>query len=133
MRGPKPDIVARSLRLRSLSTAAERRLWSRLRDRQLGGAKFVRQAPIGRFIVDFVCREKQVIVEVDGSQHLESSSDRIRDEFLRSRRYRVLRFWNSDVLTNTDGVCESIFAVLLETPPHPDPLPASGERGKTIK
>jgi very-short-patch-repair endonuclease len=88
---------------------------------------------MGRFVVDFVCREKRLIVEVDGSQHLESPKDRWRDEFLRIRNYRVLRFENNDVLTNPDGVCEAISVALLETPPYLDPLPASGERRKKIR
>ena len=133
MRESKPDVVRRSKRLRSAATDAERRLWSRLRNRQIGDGKFVRQAPIGRFVVDFVCRERQLVIEVDGGQHNGSIADRVRDEFLRSRRYRVLRFWDNDVLTNTIGVCEAINTALAETPPHPDPLPASGERGKVTQ
>ena len=129
MRGAKP-VTAQSKRLRATSTDAERQLWSRLRSRQVGDAKFVRQFAIGKFIVDFVCREQRLIVEVDGSQHLDSARDKLRDGFLRSRHYRVLRFWNNDVLTNTEGVCEIVRAAIVESPPHPDPLPASGEREK---
>jgi very-short-patch-repair endonuclease len=110
---------ARDLRLNS--TDAETRLWNHLRSRQLNGHKFVRQEPIGRFTVDFVCRERRLVVEVDGSQHADNPSDVQRDQWLVEHRYRVLRFWNHDVLTNTNGVLEMIAAALdAESPPHPD-------------
>jgi very-short-patch-repair endonuclease len=121
-------------RLRRNSTDAELRLWNRLRSRAIDGCKFVRQEPIGPYVVDFVCRERRLVIEVDGGQHNESDADRIRDQWLRNRNYRVLRFWNNDVLSNTNGVLETIaIALQEETPPHPTafggrPLPASGER-----
>jgi len=119
-------------RLRRDSTLAERKLWRYLRSRSLGGIKFVRQEPIGLCIVDFVCRQKRLVIEVDGGQHAESKSDAVRDRWLVDHRYRILRFWNNDVLQNIEGVWEVIFAAAsAETPPHPDPLPASGEREMT--
>jgi very-short-patch-repair endonuclease len=120
MRGAKEFSTNRSRELRNLSTDAESKLWNRLRARMLGGHKFVRQIPIGPFIVDFVCREKRLIIEVDGGQHATSTSDAARDKWLIGHRYRVLRFWNNDVLRNTDGVLESIAIALVEAPPHPD-------------
>jgi very-short-patch-repair endonuclease len=128
MRDEKPKIVRRIKRLRLVSTDAERRLWSRLRNRQIGGAKFLRQAAIGSLVVDFVCRERRLIVEIDGGQHLNSATDRMRDALLRSRNYRVLRFWNNDVLANSEGVFEAIGAALLETHPHPDPLTSKSDK-----
>ena len=104
--------------LRRESTDAERLLWFHLRDRRLG-AKFRRQQPVGPFIVDFLSVEAAVIVEVDGSQHQEAV-DAGRTRFLERRGYRVLRFWNNDVLGNIGGVLEVIATALGEAPPHPD-------------
>ncbi len=121
-------------RLRRTSTRAELLLWSKLRVRQLGSFKFVRQEPIGGYVVDFICRDRRVIVEVDGGQHATDPRDLVRDRWLRDHNYRVLRFWNNDVLTKMEGVLEPILSALrADTPPHPDrfalrPLPASGER-----
>jgi len=75
-----------------------------LRDRRLNGFKFVRQEAIGPFIADFVCREKSLIIEVDGGQHSESAKDAERAAFLSVQGYRVIRFWNNDVLTNREGI-----------------------------
>jgi hypothetical protein len=95
----------------------------------MGGFKFVRQQPIGPYVVDFVCREKRLVVEIDGGQHAESRRDAVRDRWLVDHRFRVLRFWNNEVLENIEGVWETIFAAAAAAaPPHPDPLPASGER-----
>jgi very-short-patch-repair endonuclease len=113
-------------RLRKTSTDTERQLWRHLRDRQLEGFKFRRQQPVGRYVVDFVSLEEKVIVEVDGGQHALDPGDQIRDEWLRSEGYQVLRFWNNQVLNNMEGVLETIRNALLT--PHPDPLP-QGERG----
>ena len=82
----------------------------RVRDRRLAGFKFVRQKSIGPYVADFLCRDRNLIVEVDGRQHAESESDQIRDAVLVSEGYRVLRFWNSDVLHNLNGVLETILA-----------------------
>ena len=134
MRGANKDRTDRARGLRRNFTRAELMLWNKLRSRQLGGFKFVRQEPIGRYIVDFVCRDHRLIVEVDGGQHATSKSDPMRDQWLREHNYRVLRFWNHDVLCNSEGVLGTILSVLLaDAPPHPvafgdRPLPASGER-----
>ena len=83
-------------------------LWNRLRNRQIDGHKFARQVPIASYICDFVCRERRLVVEVDGGQHSESASDEIRDRRLNEDGYRVLRFWNNDVLGNLEGVLMTI-------------------------
>jgi very-short-patch-repair endonuclease len=108
MRGPDKVRTERARRLRRQSTDAERKLWNRLRSRGIDGHKFVRQEPIGPFVVDFVCRESRLIVEVDGGQHATDQRDVVRERWLRDHHYRVLRFWNNDVLANTDGVLEVI-------------------------
>ena len=133
----KSSKIAFARRLRRGATDAERRLWYRLRSRQIDGVKFVRQEPIGPYIVDFVCREQQLIVEVDGGQHATDKRDAVRDVWLTNHGYRVLRFWNNDVLANTEGVLEAIAAALSDiadvrtrgATPHPDPLPARAGRG----
>jgi very-short-patch-repair endonuclease len=120
MRAANEIKTKRARRLRRSSTAAELRLWNRLRSRALGGYKFVRQEPIGPYVVDFICRERRLVVEVDGGQHAESVRDVVRDQWLAEHRYRVLRFWNNDVIGNIEGVLESIAAAVAEAPPHPD-------------
>ena len=96
-------------RLRRNSTEAERVLWRHLRNRQLGGCKFRRQQPLGSYVVDFACFEKRLIVEVDGGHHDEQASqDAKRDDWLRSRGYRVLRFWNNQILGDVDSVKQAI-------------------------
>ncbi|HEY8565776.1 MAG TPA: DUF559 domain-containing protein [Beijerinckiaceae bacterium] len=130
MRGAETVRTTRARELRRGQTEAEAKLWQRLKGRQLAGHKFVRQEPIGPYYADFACRERHLIVEADGSQHAESQHDQVRDACLRSRGYTVLRFWNHDILTNTDSVIDTIYASLHpEPPPHPNPLPARGERG----
>jgi very-short-patch-repair endonuclease len=95
-------------------TDAERALWARLRRRQVLGLKFRCQHPLGRYIVDFVCLERRLIIEVDGGQHLEQEGhDRERSSWLESQGYRVRRFWNSEVLATIDAVVETI-AMALE-------------------
>ena len=136
MRGANENKTDRARKLRHNSTRAELLLWNKLRSRQLGSFKFIRQEPIGPYVVDFICREHRLVVEVDGGQHATSMLDPIRDEWFRTRNYRVLRFWNNDVIGNIEGVLETILSALLaENPPHPNlvsdevrPLPASGER-----
>lgn len=113
--------VQRARRLRRDMTDAEKRLWRRLRE-ALPQAKFRRQSPIGPYIADFLSFRHMLIVEVDGGQHATSEAERDarRTAFLESQGYRVLRFWNNDVLQNTDGVLQMI---ALALGPHPDPLP----------
>jgi very-short-patch-repair endonuclease len=103
---------ARAQTLRAESTEAEKKLWRRLRDRRLGGAKFVRQEPIGLYYADFVCRACKLVVEVDGSQHADSAYDDKRDAALIALGYRILRFWNADVLGSIEDVCETIVAAI---------------------
>jgi very-short-patch-repair endonuclease len=109
-------------------------LWFRLRDRQLAGWKFKRQVPIDRFFVDFYCADAKLIVEIDGGQHGQiRERDATRTKVLEAMGYLVLRFWNNDVLLNTDGVLETILSTanqLKSEPPHPTPLP-KGEREPT--
>jgi very-short-patch-repair endonuclease len=97
-------------RLRLTPTDAETRLWSRLRKKQLDGFGFRRQHPLGPYVADFVCAEARLIVEVDGGQHAEEDDTRTR--WLEGRGYRVIRFWNSDVLANTEGVLLAILDAL---------------------
>jgi len=96
MRGASFSKTNRARTLRKNSTNAELRLWQRLRARALRGYKFVRQEPIGPYVVDFVCREERLIIELDGGQHAESMRDLMRDRWLTERGYRVLRFWNNE-------------------------------------
>jgi len=109
------DKVGLARKLRAASTEAERRLWAEIRDRKLG-VKFRRQQPIGKYVVDFVCFEELIIVEVDGGQHSESEKDATRDAYFKSKKYRVLRYWNNEVLENTKGVLEDLSRYI---PPHP--------------
>src|ERR1044072_7746320 len=119
MRGANAIKTARARRLRLNSTNAELRLWNKLRSRSIDRCKFVRQEPIGPYIVDFVCRERRLIIEVDGGQHADNERDRLRDRWLIDHNYRVLRFWNNDVLGNTNGVLEAIATALhAESPPQ---------------
>ena len=125
---------AQAKQLRTQMTDAERRLWYRLRAHRFQGYKFKRQAPIGPYIVDFICFDRGLIVEVDGGQHSESEIDNRGDHWLRTEGYHVLRFWNHDVLKQTTSVLEEISKALNETiTPLParsarHPLP-QGERG----
>ena len=99
--------------LRHQQTDAERLLWGRLRRRQLGGFKFRRQHQIGLYICDFASLDVRIVVELDGSQHAEHLAyDGRRDSFLRSAGYRVLRFWNVDVVAHFDDTVETIFEAL---------------------
>ena len=114
MRGHNKKTVRIARRLRVNQTDAETVLWNRIRNRQIDRYKFVRQQPILGYICDFVCRERRLVIEVDGGQHNESEADVIRDRRLMDEGYRVLRFWNNDVLGNTEGVLTTIQAELLK-------------------
>jgi very-short-patch-repair endonuclease len=121
----------RAQQLRNNATEAERKLWGYLSRRQLGGYKFSRQMPIGPFICDFLCRERGLVIEVDGGQHADNVSDARRTAFLRSEGLTVLRFWNNEVLTNVEGVLTTVLASLDDNPSskrstHPQPLPQAG-------
>jgi very-short-patch-repair endonuclease len=115
VRGPDRGKVGVERRLRNHQTDAERKLWFALRDRRLSGFKFVRQEAVGPFFVDFVCREKSLIIEVDGGQHSENAKDAERDALLAREGYRVVRFWNNDVLANREGVLLAILNALEES------------------
>ncbi|BCH26604.1 hypothetical protein MesoLjLc_65170 [Mesorhizobium sp. L-8-10] len=107
-----PATTGRARALRHGDNMAEAVLWNELKGRKLGGFKFVRQYPVGPYFADFMCREKRLVIEVDGSQHAESSYDRTRDEFMRLQGISVIRFWNTDVLKGITSVCETILAAL---------------------
>ena len=107
----------RARELRQSQTDAEKKLWSALRNRQLANHKFRRQVPTGPYIADFVCLEKRIIIELDGGQHAQSPKDAARDTWLTRQGYTVLRYWNNDVLTNTEGVLSDILAHMNQ-PPH---------------
>jgi very-short-patch-repair endonuclease len=110
---------ARAKSLRSNMTDAERRLWYFLRAHRFNGTKFKRQAVIGKYIVDFVCFEKHLVIEVDGGQHADNETDRRRTRWLEDQGFRVLRFWNNEVLQNTVGVPDSIMVAIERTPRQP--------------
>ena len=114
---------ARARAMRGAPTDAELRLWRLLRDRRLSGLKFRRQVPVGPYIVDFLCVASRLIVEADGSQHGESRRDEIRDACLLSQGWRVLRFWNHEVIQNRESVLETILAHAY-SPNGADPHPA---------
>ncbi len=110
--GRKADSTGKARKLRRASTEAERILWSRLRDRRLGGFRFVRQYPIGPYFADFVCRDRRLVIELDGGQHSGSGRDVVRDRFINRAGYDVLRYWNNDVSGNLDGVLETLLLTL---------------------
>ena len=101
---------SRARAMRRAPTDSELRHWRILRDRRLSGFKFRRQVPVGPYIVDFLCVGAKLIVEADGSQHAESLRDNIRDAYLANQGWKVLRFWNNEVLQNREGVLETIYA-----------------------
>ncbi|WP_244743399.1 MULTISPECIES: endonuclease domain-containing protein [unclassified Mesorhizobium] len=115
--------TVRARQLRQDDTEPEYRLWGELRSRRLNGYKFSRQIPIGRYFVDFVCRERLLVIELDGGQHSESARDDIRTRFLNAHGYSVLRFWNHEVLREQRAVLDTILAALedrLARSPSPD-------------
>jgi very-short-patch-repair endonuclease len=121
--------IARDLRRNQ--TDAERLLWARLRARRLCGLKFRRQEVLGTYVVDFACLEPKLVIEVDGGQHAEQApKDAARTGYLEALGYRVIRFWNDEVLRDPDAVLEEIGRVLIEIP-SPYPLP-EGEGGKEM-
>ena len=111
--------------LRNRSTVPESLLWKHLRSKKLEGLKFRRQAPIGNYIVDFVCFEKRIVIEVDGGQHSMQTGklrDIKKDAWLREQGFKVLRFWNNEVLGNLNGVLEAIRERCLSHPPLTPPI-----------
>ena len=121
----RPRQTQLAQQLRNNATDAEKLLWRRLSRRQLGGYKFSRQMPVGPFTCDFMCREAKLVIEVDGGQH-GALRDAARDRLIEADGFRVLRFWNNEVLGNTEGVLLSILRVLQDGPP---PAPPAGGRG----
>jgi very-short-patch-repair endonuclease len=116
MKNKRLTILARNLR--DKQTDAERNLWSKLRRSQLNGVKFRRQQPVGDYIVDFISFEKRLIIEIDGSQHIESTmNDSVRTEYLESQGYQVIRFWNTDIMQNIEDVIDEILITLTFTSP----------------
>jgi very-short-patch-repair endonuclease len=104
-----PKLAHYAKRLRKNSTKAEALLWSRLRARQIQGIKFRRQQPVESYIVDFVCFEKRIVIELDGGQHaINKEKDNKRDRFLTENGFKVLRFWDNEVFDNLEGVLEVI-------------------------
>jgi very-short-patch-repair endonuclease len=126
----------RARRLRHEQTDAEKKLWARLRSRRLGDSKFRRQFVIDPFIVDFCCFEQRLVVELDGGQHSDQiDADQRRTDFLLSRGYRVLRFWDNQVMENIDSVLEQILLTLgkaaSDDVPSPFPLPEGEGENRT--
>ena len=114
--------------LRTNQTEAEQRLWYHLRAHRFMDLKFKRQKPIGCYIVDFVCVERLLIIEIDGGQHAEQVDyDKRRDAWLRSQGYTVLRFWNNEVMQQLEGVLEQM-RLTLTLSPSPSPTSVRGER-----
>ena len=121
--------ITNARNLRVASTDVERVLWTHLRGRRLGNFKFRRQQPICGYIVDFACVETRLVIELDGGQHSEQvTQDAHRTAMLAKNGFRVMRFWNDEVLKNLEGVLEEILRQ-LEAPPSPQPSPASGRGG----
>jgi very-short-patch-repair endonuclease len=112
MRSKDEPTTERARTLRRSLTKPEFLLWRRIRNRQLEGFKFVRQEPVGPYYADFACRECRLILEVDGSQHLDNAQDTRRDNALASLGYRVIRVWNNEVLNNIDGVLQMLLSEL---------------------
>ncbi|WP_457348404.1 endonuclease domain-containing protein [Sphingomonas sp. UYP23] len=112
--------------LRANATDAERRLWAQISARKVAGARFNRQVPIGPFICDFVSRSAKLVIEVDGGQHTANAeADLSRTLYLERQGYRVLRFWNNDVMERIEGVVMTIERALVDSP-SPQPLPQAG-------
>ena len=131
MRPVRRQISRHAVPLRQTMTDVERIMWQAVRARQLLGFKFRRQATIGPFVVDFLCIEAGLVVELDGGQH-DKKRDAGRTAFLNEAGYRIVRFWNHEVVENFDGVMAAISAALVEGEkksrrPSPNPLPRAGE------
>jgi len=119
-------------KLRNTTTDAERLLWRHLRGQQLG-VKFRRQHPFNNYVLDFVCLERKLVVELDGGQHSEAfAEDDARTQALEAAGFHVLRFWNTQVFQETEAVIETIMAALPVTHPHPNP-PLEGEGAKQAR
>jgi very-short-patch-repair endonuclease len=123
-------ILSNAKMLRTNQTDAEQRLWYHLRAHRFMDLKFKRQKPVGRYIVDFVCVERWLIIEIDGGQHAEQVEyDQRRDAWLRNQGYMVLRFWNNEVLQQLEGVLEQI-CLTITLSPGPSPTSGRGEQDR---
>ena len=131
----RPLTTTHARQLRTAMTDAERYLWRSLRLRQFDGYKFRRQHPLGHYVVDFVCVEAKLVVEVDGGQHSERQEyDASRTEWLRQKGFRVLRFWNHEVMNDIEAVKTVIWEALHEgsrPPPRPSPYEGEGVKERT--
>jgi very-short-patch-repair endonuclease len=129
-RPSRATLLSRARFMRANPTEAERRLWSLLRGRRLATFKFKRQQIVDWYVVDFICLSARLIIEADGSQHADNKDDERRTAYLRRQGFRVLRFWNNQVLSETNAVADSIFAALIPHPPIASqwapPSPAKG-------
>ncbi len=124
--GKRPTL--RAQQLRSAATPAERKLWTHLSRRQVAGVRFSRQIPIGPFICDFVSHSARLVIELDGGQHDENEGrDRERTAYIEGMGFRVLRFWNTEVLESVESVISGIEAELLKAPPPAPPASGWGE------
>ena len=127
------DIRTWAREMRSRMTDAEAMLWMMLRNRRIAGAKFRRQHPVGRYILDYYCVENKLAIELDGGQHgVALDYDQRRDSWLRTQGIQVLRFWNNQMLIETEAVMEAIYQAIIATSPPPQadilsPLPQAGE------
>jgi very-short-patch-repair endonuclease len=132
---PADSAHGRARTLRQNMTEAERRVWQVLRSQQMKGFKFRRQVPIGRYIADFVCHEARLIVEIDGGQHDRSSPrEAERTGFLQNQGYRIVRFWNNEILANLEGVHQTIADELGRiTPTQPSPIKGEGYGTETTR
>ena len=118
----------RARNLRRTMSVPERNLWRALSNRHAGGFRFRRQHPMGPYIVDFICLERRLVIEVDGSQHgfdAQILRDQRRTEWLEREGYRVVRYWSNEVMNNTEGVVETIISEAQRSPPPP----SRGEEG----
>ena len=127
-------MTSRARGMRHQPTDAEKQLWKMLRNRQLGGFKFRRQLVIGNYIADFACLKQRLIIEADGGQHGESRADETRDAWFRAQGFSIVRFWNTDILENPEGVLEMILRHVDTASPSSGshlwcdpPSPARGE------
>jgi very-short-patch-repair endonuclease len=130
----KATLLERARCMRANPTDAERALWRVLRAKRLDETKWQRQVIIDdRYIVDFICFEHRLIVEADGSQHADNKADEIRDTYLKAQGFRVLRFWNMDILAHIESVASAVFAAVeslgaqIRAAPSPQPSPVKGE------
>jgi very-short-patch-repair endonuclease len=123
------ELRRRAKELRRSQTDAEEKLWMRLRGSQIPDAKFRRQHPIASLVADFCCPKRRLVVEVDGGQHADNVRDQKRTAYLTRLGFKVIRFWNHEVLNDTDAVVDKISDELQV--PHPNPLPGKGEGTQT--